>query len=196
MDRVRQAQQVVTFLRSEGLGCALVGGVAVAIRAQERFTKDLDFAVAVSSDEQAEALALAMQHRGYRLTTVIEQEAMGVIATLRFRDPTSALQEPTVDLLCQSCGIEREIVAAATEVELAPGVALPVARIPHLIAMKLLSASDIRYQDKGDLRVLFAAAGAQDLAEARQAIALIASRGFHRDRDLVADFEKLSSKLR
>ena len=38
---------------------ALVGGLAVSARAEPRFTRDVDFAVAVGSDKEAEQLILA-----------------------------------------------------------------------------------------------------------------------------------------
>jgi hypothetical protein len=53
----------------------LVGGIAVSFRSRERFTKDVDFAVSVTSDAEAEALAGAFQRAGYRLAQVFENTA-------------------------------------------------------------------------------------------------------------------------
>jgi hypothetical protein len=45
---------------------AAIGGLAVAARAEPRTTRDLDVAVAVSGDREAEGIVLAMRSRGYR----------------------------------------------------------------------------------------------------------------------------------
>lgn len=191
MNRLLRAVQIVQVVRELGHRCALVGGLAVSARARERFTKDIDFAVAVATDAEAEALALAMQRRGFPLRVVIEQEKKGRVATLRFLDPVLDAEEPTIDLLCASSGIEREIVAAAGQMRLAPGADVPVASLAHLVAMKVLSVSDAREQDRSDLRALLEAASDRDLVDARAAVALIAKRGFHRDKDVVAELEQM-----
>lgn len=54
-----------------GYPWALVGGLAVSARAEPRFTRDVDFAVALKNDREAEALILAVQARGYRIDTVL-----------------------------------------------------------------------------------------------------------------------------
>lgn len=71
-----------------------------------------------------------------------------------------------------------------------PGLPLPVASLSHLIAMKVLSASETRPQDHADLQALLARATAADLEAARGAVRLIVPRGFHRQRDLVADLDR------
>lgn len=45
---------------------ALVGGLAVSAPAIPRFTKDLDFAIAVASDAEAEEVVRRLDTRGYR----------------------------------------------------------------------------------------------------------------------------------
>ena len=59
------------------------------------------------------------------------------------------------DLLFASSGVEPEIVEAADDVEVLPGLVLPVATIGHLILMKLLARDDrCRPNDADDLRAL------------------------------------------
>jgi predicted nucleotidyltransferase len=180
VSRAERIAEIVSLLRSLGHESALVGGVAVSIRARERFTKDVDLAVAVASDAQVEALAFGMQRRGFELTTVVEQESKRVVATLRFRPPGASVGTPGVDLLCASCGIEREIVEAAEPLEIAPGTVVPVARVSHLIAMKVLAVSEERDQDASDLRALLALASPREIEDARRALGLIEDRGFDR----------------
>lgn len=184
----------MALLRSLGHESALVGGVAVSIRARERFTRDIDLAVAVASDAEAETLAYAMQRHGYVLQMVVEQEAKQVLGTMRFSAPASLGREPEIDLLCASCGIENEIVAAATAVEIQAGLFVPVAATPHLIAMKVLAAREGRDQDVGDLRALLAVASQEQVEEARAALRLITERGFDRGKNLLEDLRKLEGQ--
>lgn len=173
-----------------GYGWALIGGLAVSARSQPRFTADVDLAVAVSDDAAAEALAHALRHRGWRIEAAVEQDAMGRLATVRLLDDENAL--PVVDLLFASSGLEREIVDHAEVLELFPDQRIPVARLGHLIALKLLARGDDRPQDDIDLRALAAVADSDDLATARVAVDLIQQRGFARGRDLQAALAGLS----
>jgi len=86
----------------------------------------------------------------------------------------------------------REIVAHADEFELLPQLRVRVATTGHLIALKVLARDDLaRPQDISDLRALLRVATAVEVARARAAIALIATRGYHRGRDLQTELEKL-----
>ncbi|MDQ3468331.1 MAG: hypothetical protein M3487_00920, partial [Actinomycetota bacterium] len=95
----------VTELRSLGAAFALVGGLAVAVRAEPRLTRDADLAVSVHSDDEAEALVWQLVRRGYRTGAMGEQQATGRLATVRL---TRAPRERDVvtDVLFASCGIE------------------------------------------------------------------------------------------
>jgi hypothetical protein len=64
---------------------------------------------------------------------------------------------------------------------------VPVARVGHLIALKVLARDDrTRPQDRVDLAALLRRAGDAALAEARESLALVTRRGFQRGRDLPA----------
>jgi hypothetical protein len=52
---------------------ALIGGLAVSVRAVPRFTKDLDFAIAVANDSEAEDVVHRLRGRGYEPVEVLEQ---------------------------------------------------------------------------------------------------------------------------
>jgi hypothetical protein len=62
---------------------ALVGGLAVSARTEPRFTRDADIAVIVDSDEQAEELVYSLKKAGYSIDALVEQEAVGRLATVR-----------------------------------------------------------------------------------------------------------------
>ena len=183
-------RRAATDLDDMGYGWALIGGLAVSARSQPRFTADVDFAVAVSDDAAAEALAHALRHRGWKIDTAVEQDAVGRLATVRLLGDENA--SPVVDLLFASSGLEREIVDDAEVLELFPDQRIPVARLGHLIALKLLARGEDRPQDDVDLRALAAVADPDDLATARVAVNLIQRRGFTRGRDLQGALAGLS----
>jgi predicted nucleotidyltransferase len=166
---------------------ALVGGLAVSTRAEPRLTRDVDLAVAVAGDAEAEALVRALVADGYSALTVVEQEATRRLATVRFSFPGETARGVVADLLFASSGIESIVVAEAEPLEIFPGVSLPVARIGHLIALKLLSRDDrTRPQDTVDLRALFKIASQPELERSRVALMAIERAGFARGRDLQA----------
>jgi predicted nucleotidyltransferase len=192
----RVAVHAKETLADLGYPWALVGGLAVSARAEPRFTRDVDFAVALKSDREAEALIRAVQARGYRIDAVLEQETTGRLATVRLVAPGSGEHGVILDLLFASSGIEPEVVERATVIEVFPGIVLPVARVSELLALKILARDDERRpQDTIDIRALLQEATASDLAATKTALALIVERGFHRKRDLLQDFEDLTKRF-
>lgn len=170
---------------------ALVGGLAVSARTEPRFTRDTDLAVAVSDDAEAEALIHRLRARHYAVESIVEQDAVGRLATVRLTR-SGKPEVPVVDLLFASSGIEPEVVAEADPIELLPNMTISVARTGHLIALKVLSRDDMtRPQDLVDLRALLRVASESELARARQAVALIDARGYHRGRDLRTELERV-----
>lgn len=163
-----------------------MGGLAVSIRTEPRLTRDADLAVLVADDRDAEALVRALQARRWRVVAAIEQEAAQRLATVRLAPADQSVLGTVVDLLFASSGIEPEIVAAADAIEAVPGFTVPVARIGHLIALKVLARDDrSRPQDRVDLAALLGRADAEALSEARESLALVTRRGYQRERDLL-----------
>jgi len=187
----RVLRQTGKDLAESGSLWALVGGWAVSARAEPRFTRDLDLALSVTSDQEAEAVCRHLLKRGYRLLATIEQEAAHRLATVRLSPPGEEGQGLIVDLLFASSGIEPEIVAEADPLEILPGVTAPVAQKWHLIALKVLADSPTRPQDQADLRALVRKSSPHEIEKARQALTLIRERGFHRNKDLTKDLETL-----
>ena len=62
---------------------ALIGGLAVSARTEPRFTRDADLAVALDGDAAAQALVHESRMRGYGIGSIVEQEAVGRLATVR-----------------------------------------------------------------------------------------------------------------
>ena len=181
--------EVASDLTTLGRQFALVGGLAVSVRAEIRFTRDVDLAVAVVDDADAEQLIFSLQELSYQVRATVEQEATGRLATIRLLSPANV----KIDLLFASSGIEAETIARAEWVEHGEGK-LPVARAEELVSMKVLSADDQRLQDTLDFRSLVSV-GVVDLAVVRVNLKLIEARGFARREDLVAKFESMLAAM-
>ena len=176
---------------------ALVGGLAVSARTEPRLTRDADLVVLVTGDRDAEALVHDLQGRGWRVTTAIEQDVAGRLATVRLALAGADVRGAVVDLLFASSGIEPEIVGAADPIEVIPGFTIPVARLGHLIALKVLARDDrTRPQDRVDLAALLGRADAAAVGEARDSLALVTRRGFHRGRDLLGALDTAVNEFR
>ena len=169
----------------------------MSTRTEPRLTRDADLAVLVADDRDAEALGRDLQSRGWRIVTAIEQDAAGRLATIRLTPAGADIRGTVVDLLFASSGIEPEIVLAADRIEAVPGFTLPVARLGHLIALKVLARDDrTRPQDRVDLAALLSRADSAALNEARESLALVMRRGFHRGRDLPAVLDATIDEFR
>jgi hypothetical protein len=183
-------RRAVADLNALKLRWALIGGFAISVRSTPRFTKDLDFAIAVTGDTEAEDVVHRLQGRGYHPLEVLEQDYVERLSGVRLGQSGS---DVVVDLLFASSGIEGEVVATATPLEVLPKLSVPVATTGHLIALKVLAG---RNQDLTDLETLVPCASAADLDVARSGVKLIHERGFNREQDVVADLDELISAMR
>lgn len=195
MTEARLAHAFLRFeadLRTIGISWALVGGLAVSARAEPRTTRDIDVAIAVADDTEAEGVVSSLLGRGYYDEEVMDHRHAKRLSTVRFkrrRDDSGIF----FDVLFATAGIEREVVAEAELLEILPGLFAPVARTGHLLALKTLALRPDRPQERpqdfSDIRELLRVADDQELRRARRAIDLISRRGFDRGKDLDALFE-------
>lgn len=187
LDALAAAMRTLEALEARA---ALLGGLAVSVWSEPRFTRDADLAVAVASDAEAERLIHSLRAEGYALLTIVEQKAVDRFATARMLPPGQNEHGHVVDLLFASSGIEPEIVESAVKLDIGAPEPIAVARIGHLVALKLLSNDTrTRPQDSADLRALRRELDQVEVARAREACALIEIRGFARGRDLKAALE-------
>jgi len=170
---------------------ALVGGLAVSVRAEVRFTRDVDLAVCVEDDSDAEALVYQLRAAGYSPLASVEHATRQRLATVRLLAP----QGVKVDLLFASSGIEDEVVARATLVDMGASGRLPVASAEELLALKVLSMTDSRLQDRLDAQRLLEFVPDIDLARVRSHLDRITDRGFHREQALQAKLETLLAQV-
>jgi predicted nucleotidyltransferase len=182
---------IVRELTERGRQFALVGGLAVSIRAEVRFTRDVDIAVAVNDDADAESLIFELKQSGYMPIVTVEHELRARLSTVRLLSTVGI----KVDLLFASCGIEPEIVQRATSVELKDSTRMPVASSEELIAMKILSMTEQRLQDRMDVQRLIQFGVDLDMDRVRNNLALITERGYHRDQDLLSKLNLVLNQL-
>lgn len=194
MNRLEQGLLLARAVLGD-LGCraALVGGLAVSARAEPRFTRDIDVAVAVETDSEAEGVVRELMGRGWHVVAQVEQDRTGRLATVRFAPPESG--GIVIDLLFASSGIEQEAVDDAEVLDVLEAVSFPVAQLPHLLAMKILASDERRPQDVADVASLLQVATPQDIALCRHLLDLVTQRGFHRDKDLHGELEILLGRF-
>ena len=183
--------RAAAVLEQHVVGFALVGGLAVSVRGEVRFTRDVDLAISVANDQAVERVVLEFSADGYTPRALVEQDAVGRIATVRLLGPDGI----TVDLLAASSGIEPEVVASAGPIEVAPGLTVAVARAEELIALKVLALSDKRPQDGIDLDGLLRTNPSVALERVRELLDLVTARGFARSQDLRAKLEAVLVKM-
>lgn len=178
---------------------ALVGGLAVSARAEPRTTRDIDVAIAVAGDGEAEEIIRRLRDRGYLDEVVMEHRDRDRLSTVRLtrRGDESGI---FFDLLFASSGIEPEVVERADLLEILPGLFAPVAGIGHLLALKVLALRPDRPQERPqdftDIRELLGVADDSDLRRARAALELISRRGYDRGKALEAELEKQLTHFR
>lgn len=160
---------VAKRLGRHGVRCALVGGLAVSIRAEVRFTRDVDLAIAVGSDAEVESLTRALIAEGFALVAVVMQDERARIAIARIRSPSGVI----IDLLAASSSIcSRRRQASRRR-------SWPVPRWSK--DSKAMRAA--RLQDEIDARSLLSSQTI-DLVLVKRTLELIETRGYARGQDL------------
>jgi hypothetical protein len=189
LNTIQRALRDFLAVRPADVASAVVGGIAVSVRAEPRFTRDLDLAVAVANDDEAANYVFRVRQHGYEVVSALEQTTHQRLSTIRLR---RGGRGPIVDLLFAASGIETEVAQAAERIEIAAGLVAEVAQIGHLIAMKLVSRdSRRRPRDQQDLVDLAKVADDREWRRAEEAIKLIEQRGFSRGRDLRAGLAEI-----
>ncbi len=188
------AREVIGWLHQQQHAYALIGGLAVSFRAIERLTKDVDLAVVVENDQQAENIVRELCSLGYDIQTLLEQTKHGRIATVRLikRDQGSVF----VDLLFSSSGVEPEIAEEAEPIQIFPELSVMTASLPALLALKVLAAdSEKRPQDEIDIKHLLKEATENEIRRATELLSLIDQRGYQRGKNLKADFARFQVRF-
>lgn len=183
-------RKVVSFFEVNKYHYALVGGLAVSFRTIERTTKDVDLALSVADDKEAELIIRSLQNLGFQPVTLLENKKHRKISTVRLLSDT--YQGIFIDLLFCTSGIEKEVVETAEKIEILKDLYVNVASTSSLIAMKTLSSTHKqRRQDLLDLDNLIREANDEELKEAKKLILLIQTREFNDGKNLSEHFSLL-----
>lgn len=188
-------KRIIGDLNDLAVEFALVGGLAYGTRAEPRFTRDIDLTLTADSEEAAEHITGELIRCGYIPEMEFANRHTGALATFRMRYCKALAgipveESPFIDLLFSHCGIEKETIENASVTEPFPNVRVPTAAVPHLIAMKVLSESERRLQDRIDLQNLIAVASQDELEQVPALLDLIAERGFANGKDLPAVYQR------
>lgn len=152
---------ILAALEGAGVAYVVVGGVAVVMRGHARMTVDLDLALDLSA-ENATAVVEVLLGCGLRPRLPVPAQdfadakvrdgwvAQRHLVAFTMHDPDNLLRE--VDLLATS-PIPYAELAADADVLTIDGVAVPVASLSHLLAMKRHAG---RPQDLADIAALSA----------------------------------------
>jgi len=183
---------LVSALDDLGEAYAVVGGLAASARGEVRFTRDVDVALSVGSDEEAVRIVFELRRLGYEVLATVEQEAEERLATARLLSPVGVV----CDLIFATCGVETEVVESAEALELLPGVVVRTATVESLVAMKTLSVTAARSRDLEDIRALVHHHPDFDEAQLHQLLSAVSDRGHARGQSLHEKWPTLRAQLR
>jgi hypothetical protein len=139
--------------------------------------------VSWATRSHALAAILRLQRRSHKVWHIRHDKLGEVVGVLPRVSKDAAQPGVLIDLLPRACGFEAEIVRAARRMT-AMGVELPVARIGHLIAIKIKAMHDLqRARDGRHLRALLELATDEERDLARAALKLSIERGVLRVSD-------------
>ncbi|MEN9847208.1 MAG: hypothetical protein RIS36_2355 [Pseudomonadota bacterium] len=189
-----ELRRVTNDLHQSGIAWCLVGGLGTSVYVEPRTTKDIDIVVSVPDEAQRDNLKDLLLTKGYTNPQILMHTAPTRRMGWRVFIPPSRETSIPLDILVSVCGIEYDIVAKSTAIEILPGLSLPVASLGHLIAMKVLSQNPFeRLQDRVDLLALLGNATEQDRFVVEHSLKEIAHRGFAGKRDLIAELRDIEA---
>jgi hypothetical protein len=155
--------RVADVLAREGVGCAVIGSVALAAHGYVRATRDVDLAVLVPPSPVLAALAAALRGEGLTVEHVApapDDDLGGVVTvTASGADPVQIVNffNPPY----ATGALIRAALAAAVSMA---GLPARVVDLPHLVALKLATGA---FRDEVDVGELRAARRHAPLAEVR-----------------------------
>ncbi len=190
-----ELRRVTNDLHQCGVAWCLVGGLGTSVYVEPRTTKDIDVVVSVPDEQQADNLKGLLLTKGYTNPQLLMHTTPTRRMGWRVFIPPSREANIPLDILVSACGIEQDIVANSSTIEILPGLSLPVASLGHLIAMKVLSQNSFeRLQDRVDLLALLRNANENDRKVAERSLKEIANRGFSEGRNLVAELHEIEAR--
>jgi len=134
-DAIRQTlADAVTFLATNSVPFAVIGGIAVSVRGEPRFTADVDFVIGVDIDRGLELLSAVKGSAFAPLFSGVDE-----VVRTSFLLPLRHLRTRVkVDLAIGLTGFERQLIKRSHQEDLG-GVSAPVATAEDLLLMKVLA---------------------------------------------------------
>jgi hypothetical protein len=143
--RLSTLETILGALDSAGVQYLVVGGVAVNAYGYQRLTQDLDLVIGLRRENVRRALDV-LSGLGYRPIVPVDISEFADPEKRRewidyknmqvFSLESDSYPETTVDVFAEEPFAFGPELAAAEVHDLAPGVSLPLVRLPTLIAMK------------------------------------------------------------
>ena len=133
-----------TFLRKREVPFAVIGGIAVAVRGEPRFTEDIDVVVGVDRDAAIDLLG-AVAHSPFEPLFPGVEDVVRDAFLLPLRHRTTRVK---VDAAVGATGFERQVIRRAPAEQLG-GLLIRVATAEDILLMKILAG---RPRDADDAR--------------------------------------------
>jgi len=147
-------------LEARKLRYVVVGGLALVLHGVDRLTADIDLAVDLAPEAAGNLIATLLS-AGYRPAAPVDATLFADATTLAVWRRERGMQvfslwdttgtRPTIDLFTESVIPFEDLWKDAITIEIAQGLALRVASIPHLIQLKEIAG---RPQDLTDIERL------------------------------------------
>lgn len=157
-------ERTVAALRRHGIRFCLTGGAAFIAYGDPRMTQDIDLVVdGERLEESLQTLLPELKQQQFLLNEDAIRTAIRSRRQFQLIDLVSALK---LDFY------PRELVAGnfdrAAEIEIMPGLRLPVSSIPDLVASKLVWISKGSHKSRRDVKMLMRQSSAAEAALARE----------------------------
>ena len=141
-DLVKSLVRAQGILLDAGIESAVIGAMALAVRGEPRYTKDVDIKVLLGRDEAARLLDAIPSD--YRPIGGDPLEMLHLAGMIFFIDPDGI----RMDLLLADTAFDHDVIRRATSVELAPGFVARICTAEDLVIYKMIST---REKDHADL---------------------------------------------
>jgi len=133
------------LLEKLDISFAIIGGVAVSLLAQNRFTDDVDFTITI---DERQAKRLESHFKGDPAYTI---KQLNFISSSTIPDMFRIIWEETpVDLLVANTDFQKELVRRAQS-RIIEGKKIPIASPEDLVVLKLIADRPIDRADIGDI---------------------------------------------
>jgi hypothetical protein len=144
---VDAAQEIVTFARSQGWSCCIVGGLALQHWGESRTTADVDICLLTGLGNESAFLQPLLAKFSARIADADDFAERNRVLLL------AASNRVGIDVALAWSSFEETMLARAIEREYEPGVRLPTATAEDLIVTKAFAA---RPQDWVDVQGILA----------------------------------------